>query len=406
MNSNQELIERYKYNADYIGDHPEFRRRIFAKTVVPYQVEFQAASARGSLCWLKCPFCYGRSTVDTKERLSRERALTIMAQIAQGGVRKIIFAGYCTDPLNCDYIDDLLGASIGYGQIFGFNTKALVVSEQFIEHLGSANVARKSYVSISVDAGSNGIYNAIHDVPSAQARLYDKVIDNIRRICEARRRGGNRFDVSATYLINGQNAVAHEIERFVNDCRAAGCNLLRFAFAQLPRGGVDNVAVIPSAEEVHAYSRTLAPVIAALNTPACPTFLVDADSEHGIFRKPRSLPCFARFVYPAVGFDGWLYHCSQSAAPHFRPMALGNLATHDFWELFYNYDADDFSGCMLMQSRQMAGTCCRCDRKEHLVNLAVRNSSVFHDLQPTPEALEMQVAAPSSQSVVRSTDVP
>ena len=34
--------------------------------------------------------------------------MQIMEEIAAGGVRKIIFAGYATDPLNCGYMDDLI----------------------------------------------------------------------------------------------------------------------------------------------------------------------------------------------------------------------------------------------------------------------------------------------------------
>ena len=52
------------------------------------------------------------SATDNGERLSKQRGLEVLDEIIDGGVNKIIFAGYATDPLNCDYIDDLLEKTI------------------------------------------------------------------------------------------------------------------------------------------------------------------------------------------------------------------------------------------------------------------------------------------------------
>jgi MoaA/NifB/PqqE/SkfB family radical SAM enzyme len=72
----------------------------------------------------------------------------------------------------------------------------------------------------------------------------------------------------------------------------------------------------------------------------------------------------ARWVFPTIGFDGWLYHCSQSAATNFRSMALGNLRERGFWDIFYDYDLHS----MTEAEKMMAKLGCRCDRKAHLVN--------------------------------------
>ena len=81
--------------------------KIINKTIVPHQVEVQPGPMRGNICWLSCPYCYGNTAIDTGERLSKERYLEIMDQIAEGGVNKIIFAGYATDPLNYENIEEL-----------------------------------------------------------------------------------------------------------------------------------------------------------------------------------------------------------------------------------------------------------------------------------------------------------
>ena len=57
------------------------------------------------------------------------------------------------------------------------------------------------------------------------------------------------------------------------------------------------------------------------------------DNENNI-SDFRTMPCFARFIYPAVAYDGYLSHCSQSGAIRFRDMSLGNLQNNNFWDLF------------------------------------------------------------------------
>ena len=74
-----------------------------------------------------------------------------MKQILDGGVRKIIFAGYATDPLNCSYIEDLLELTISKKAVFGFNTKALRVSDRFLSVLNENQITDGSYISLSVD---------------------------------------------------------------------------------------------------------------------------------------------------------------------------------------------------------------------------------------------------------------
>ena len=94
---------------------------------------------------------------------------------------------------------------------------------------------------------------------------------------------------------------------------------------------------------------------------------LDVDGENA-FTERRTLPCFARFIYPAISYDGYLSNCSQSGAAHFKSMALGNLQETDFWDAFYDYDADTFWRFLDGQHQKMAANGCRCDRKEHTLN--------------------------------------
>lgn len=363
--------QRYQYNPGYIPDQDAFRDAVLSKTVKPHQVEWQPGPA-GKICWLQCPYCYGGSALDTDERLPLTRALHVLDEIAEGGVEKVIFAGYATDPLNAPDIAMLVGRAMANNMVIGFNTKALRVGKDLRQRL-LAPIRDTSYMSVSVDAGSDAMYNAVHGVKNDSAQLYQRVLENVGELVDLFGNRRPRLEIAATYLVNRLNATAQEITRFLTDFTTVGVDVIRFAFAQPPRGGGE-MPTVPTENECDVFRALLRPLIERWDSADCRVLLVDADTEHGL-RRARTLPCVARWVYPAVGYDGWLYPCSQTGAPNFRSFALGDLHTRDFWELYYEYDAVRLSEWMAHQHRAMEHAGCRCDRKEHLVN--IQAGSIF-----------------------------
>ena len=334
-NKKQEIEKKYTFQTDYLKDTNNFKNELLEKKIIPYQVEFQAPPRGKKICWLECPYCYGLSADNNGERLSKERGLEILKQILDGNVKKIIFAGYATDPLNCSYIDDLLELTISKGAVFGFNTKALKISERFFDILKSNEIVDSSYISLSVDAGSNQTYNKIHAVKS-KANIYDNVLKNSKKLGEVRKK--NHFDLSAAYLVNIHSGNDYDYEKFINEFMDAGCNLLRFTFPQQPKDIETEDGVVPTENEKNKYKDALEKLKSKYENSECSILIVDADSEHKIYKKPRTLPCYARYIFPTIGFDGCIYNCSQSSAPNFRSAALGDLTKKDFWDLYYDYD--------------------------------------------------------------------
>ena len=366
----KDLKSRYSYANRYFDDPELLKEQILNKTVLPHQLEVQPGpTSLTSLCWMKCPYCYGLSSEDSGERLSLDRYLDVLGQAAEGGVRKFIFAGYATDPLNYKHIDQLHAVPLQKGAITGFHTKAIKVSDQLISQITAANIAPQSYFSVSVDAGTNQTYNIVHGVDSV-AKVYDRVIENIMRIAEARERESSVLDLSATYLINDHNNGPSEILKAIHDLRSAGVDLIRFTFPQVPRGFDDEIAsgAVPSRDSVVEYMNKLRPIIEQENSENCQVLIMDLDDEFSIINKDRSLPCFARFLFPSIGFDGYLAHCSESAAPHFREMSLANLETTDFWDAYYDYPEEGMADYLRESGSIMHKTKCKCDRKEHVVN--------------------------------------
>jgi len=371
----KELEKKYNFKGNYIKDFKVFRDEIIQKKIIPYQIEFQAPPRGKKICWLECPYCYGLSADNNGERLSKERGLEILQQILDGGVKKIIFAGYATDPLNCSYIGELLDLTISNKSVFGFNTKALKISDTFLKALKNNKISEGSYISLSVDAGSNETYNLIHDVKAQKAKIYDQVLNNARRLGNIK--SENYFDLSAAYLVNINSANFNDYENFINDFMSAGCNVLRFSFPQPPKDIKTEKGVIPTQEEINSYISDLNKLKKKYENDKCLIIITNPDGDHDIYNKPRTVPCYARYLFPTVGFDGWLYNCSQSSAPNFRSTALGDLTKDDFWKLFYNYDSENLDSFLNVCNKKISDSGCRCDRKEHIVNQSVIDSKVF-----------------------------
>ena len=371
-NERTDIESRYSYEVPYVPDIDQFMEKILNKTVVPYQVEIQPGRIKGkNICWLSCSYCYGGQSPQIVDRLSPERYVDVMHQIANGphgGVRKIIFAGYATDPLNYEHIDDLVDAAQENGQVTGFNTKAIRISDRLVDLLADPTAAATSYFNISVDAGSPEKYNQVHDV-TAKTDIYSKVLDNLSRVATKRDANGATRDLSVSYLITRLNNENSEIENAIRDISAAGADLIRFTFPQLPRGmESEDGSIIPSRDEAREIFERVAPLIRERSTERTRTLILDMDAKFHVVPR-RILPCVARFVFPTIGFDGFLYHCSQSSAPQFREMALGNIEERDFWDAYYDYDVDEFWETMQRESYSvMERLDCRCDRKEQCVN--------------------------------------
>lgn len=364
------LENRIAYQYDYFSSPDELLSKILDKTVVPYQVELQPGRLKGkNICWMKCPYCYGGSSENTSDRLSPDRYIEIMNQMANGpngNVKKIIFAGYATDPLNYENIDDLFEVAQNHGQITGVHSKILKISDRLIKMMTDTKSLKTSYLTVSVDAGSNESYNVTHAI-KGKSKVYDRVLENIKNITDSRSSGSN-LDLATNYLLTKVNCDSKLVAKGIENLIDAGVDAIRFSFPQLPRGEESfKDSIMPNRSEINEIFKRLQPIIKSYNCEKTKVIILDVDKENKINHR-RTLPCFARFIYPAISYDGYLSNCSQSGAAHFKNMSLGNLSISDFWESFYSYEVTDFWKFLDKQHDKMIMNDCRCDRKEHTIN--------------------------------------
>jgi MoaA/NifB/PqqE/SkfB family radical SAM enzyme len=364
------LLDQITYKTKYFKSVEDLIEKIKKKTVVPYQLEVQPGRIKGNkICWMSCSYCYGGSSNNEGPRLDPNRYLDIIDQTnngPHGNIKKIIYAGYATDPLNYEHIDDLIEKSVNYGQIIGIHSKLIKISDRLTKILTSDNIVQTSYLTVSVDGGDDKSYNLSHSLVE-KIKVYDRVISNIKKLTN-KQFNKKKLAVSANYLVTKVNCSKEVVLKGINNLIDAGVDSIRFSFPQLPRG-IDSHkgTLIPEKQEVKEIYNDIKPVIDQFKKSKTKVVLIDYDADKNI-SEARTLPCFSRFIYPAIAYDGYLSNCSQSAATHFRDMALGNLQNIDFWQSFYDYDEKNIFNFMKNEFKKMIKNDCRCDRKEHTVN--------------------------------------
>ena len=186
----------------------------------------------------------------------------------------------------------------------------------------------------------------------------------------------DNLNIGATYLVTSANNSDEEIKECIKICDEIGVETLRFSMPQTPRGYTltkeEDIIIKEKTKEIERISN----IVSETKSENCVVSAVDPDKDFKI-DKTRYLPCFARFVHPAIGFDGQLYHCSESSSPNFSSMSLGNLQNRGFWESYYDYDLEKIKDAF----SEMEKNACMCDRKLFIVNQNITESKSFNLLK-------------------------
>lgn len=371
-----DLLKRTNYNTSYIEEtYEEFADKILNYTCVPHQLEIQPGREKGqALCWMSCPYCYGGSATNSGDRLSKERYKEIIKEVSSGPngrINKIVLAGYATDPLNYEHIDELYETSIKNNFVTGIHTKLLRYSKNFINLVANNNVP-KSYISISVDAGFKESYNRNHGIETSKDIL-SRIYDNLYKLIESK---AKEVDINTTYLLTTLNSSEEEISKSIKDLSELKVSTLRFSFPQVPRNYDYNAKENIFIKDRKKYISIINDIITTNDNKETFVSIVDPDTQYNI-NKLRSIPCFARFAHPAIGLDGYLYHCSESSSPDFHNMSLGNLKNKNFWDLYYSYNKDR----VIKDFKKMEDNKCMCDRKLYIVNEEIKKTGLLEKMK-------------------------
>lgn len=327
-----------------------------AKHVYPIYVELAPVGA----CNHRCTFCAVDYIGYKPKRLALEVVERTLADMGQQGVKSVMFAGE-GEPMLHKEIDRMVVAAAAAGIDTAMTTNASVLSDAFLENA----LPHMSWIKASVSAGTAETYARIHQT---RERDFGVVIGNLKRLVDARTRGGFGCTLGAQILLLPENA--GEVETLARLCR--------------DEIGLDYLVVKPYSQhtlsQTHRYEDVkyegylgLRQQLETLNNNRFSVIYRDGTmKKHDDGDTNRCGHCYATpFFWAYVMATGAVYSCSAYLLDD--RFELGNLNNASFSEIWEGQRRRD--NYHLVRDKLDIGQCrlnCRMDEVNRYLDRLVR----------------------------------
>lgn len=334
----------YNYFEDFI-------KKLVICNPVPLQVELQPGKGCGGY---NCKFCYGynQELTDGGE-LTTEDYYKLLDDL-KGKVRFITLAGIKSEPLNNKNAYDIIGRIKENGFRLGIHTKGNLLNPH-ISNLLNTNTAYGDFITFSIDASDESLYNSIHGLPK-DARFFDAIKKNIKYLYERKKLTKSDLNVNVSYLLFKNNSSKEQIEKFMQ-LFSDVCDRIRFSLPQIPNKADEKPDYyLDSSKEVSKIVNDLKETYPDKKI----IFLDFEDHSH----KTDFKYCYAQRFQAVIDHCGYVYPCPQITTMQFKQITYGNVKNRSFWEI---WNSDNRKRIMDMEVGKMA--CRICDRKDEDLNL-------------------------------------
>ena len=284
------------------------------RSVYPIYIEIAPVGA----CNHRCTFCavdyIGYKTNMLDVELLSERLL----EMGRLGVKSVMYAGE-GEPLLHKRIHDIAKATKAAGIDVSFTTNATVMTDAFIDEA----LPVTSWIKVSINAGTSDTYSKVH---RTKEKDFDKVLANLARAADAKRRHGLECVIGAQTLLLPENA--DEMVTLGELCREIG---------------LDYLVVKPYSQhlfsETHLYESIdykpyldMERNLAALNTSSF-NVVFRAHTMKKYVEEERYQKCYATpFLWAYIMADGAVYGCSAYLLD--KRFEYGNINQASFKEIW------------------------------------------------------------------------
>ncbi len=146
-----------------------------------------------NFCNHRCPECTGwNSKNKSRHSLPIELAVMIIKQLADARVRGIIFTGG-GEPLCHPQTKEAVKLAHRLGLDIGFITNGSFINEE----IGEALLSCCTWIRVSLDAASKGVFRKIHGLDGA---AFDTVVKNVKLLTEMKKKLNSTATIGVGYL--------------------------------------------------------------------------------------------------------------------------------------------------------------------------------------------------------------
>ncbi len=182
------FLDGHKINYHYKEVSDMFEGKLEA----PIYVEISPTG----ICNHKCLFCH-YNYLGHEGKFKKGKMLELVKELAQVGVKSLVFAGNGEPTLHMDTIEAIkLAKSLGLD--VALSTNGALLKEESFEIL----VNCLTWIRFSFNAGSEENYAFVHQAKSDD---YDKVVNNIKKLKATKDRLNSRITIGTQYVLIPEN---------------------------------------------------------------------------------------------------------------------------------------------------------------------------------------------------------
>lgn len=315
------------YHLDRVNDY------LKGKNIYPVTVEIDPSNACNHNCvW--CTFDYFRAK--DKDVLSREVLLKLMEELAEVGVKSIIWTGGGEPWVNKNLQDAILLAhKKGIDQ--GMATNGVLLSKDDIEAIVKTHI----YCRISLDAGTEETYDKVHNGKKGD---FKKIIENMKLFSLIKKETNSKIDLGASLLVHPFNY--KDIVKAAELTKECGFNFFQLKPVVMHHGEQLPSSLFEKAVELGEEAKKL-------TDENFKVFVIDYKFKDIINRENNFgrnySKCWGHSFIGQVSANGNVYLCCHLRG--FPEFCFGNIKEKSFKEIWESKERQeainriDFSKC-------------------------------------------------------------
>lgn len=294
--------------------HPQRVAAVLAgKPVTPLYAEIGLTTC----CNNRCVFCSYDFRQDKRTEFPADRALSLLGELQQTGVRSVCFAGE-GEPLLYPHLQMIMRQ----GQVLGLDLALATNGIMFSAEMIDTCCATLTWLKFSINAGSAEEYARVN---GNAPEVFDAVIANVRQAVRCRQESGSKCTIGAQAVLLPENERGMPaLAALMRDC------------------GVDYFVVKPYLPNPLSKNFSMRRQHFPLSADLRDQLLALARPDFHVECRPRAFArltdrqrgyagCLGMRLFAFIAADGWVYACP----PHYgeEEFACGNVFTQPFAEI-------------------------------------------------------------------------